>query len=97
MGRERRSENLRRWRRSPGGGTEEARRGVGSVGSEAADWETSEVYTTPWTTTSVPAAGKLRLASGSGGLWEASGGVAGLSITLNGSESSRVRPGISSG
>jgi hypothetical protein len=91
MGRARRSENLRRGALSPGGGTEEARRGVGSFVSELPGWETSEVCTTPCTTTSVPAAGKLRLASGSEGDWEGSGGVAGLSITLNASELSRLR------
>jgi hypothetical protein len=90
MGRARRSENLRRGALSPGGGTEEARRGVASFVSELPGWETSEVCTTPCTTTSVPAAGKLRLASGSGGAWEGSGGVAGLSITLNASELSRL-------
>jgi hypothetical protein len=55
------------------------------------------VCTTPCTTTSVPAAGKLRLASGSGGAWEGSGGVAGLSITLNASELSRLRSIVWSG
>jgi hypothetical protein len=97
MGRARRSENLRREGRSPGGGTEEARRGVASLCSDPPDWVTSEVCTTPCTTTSVPAAGKLRLASGSGGGGrEGSGGVAGLSMTLNASELSRLRLGVSS-
>ena len=97
MGRAKRSENLRLDDRSPGGGTEEARRDVASLGSEVPDWETSEVCTTPCTTTSVPAAGKLRLASGSDGCWDGSGGVAGLSMTLNGSELSVLLPGVSSG
>jgi len=97
MGRARRSENLRREGRSVGGGTEEARRGVASLCSDPPGWETSEVCTTPCTTTSVPAAGKLRLASGSGGGGrEGSGGVAGLSMTLNASELSRLRLGVSS-
>src|SRR5712691_7434042 len=97
MGRARRSENLRREDRSPGGGTEEARRDIASLGSEIPGWETSEVCTTPCTTTSVPAAGKLRLASGSGGGWVGSGGVAGLSMTLNASELSLLLLGVSSG
>jgi hypothetical protein len=97
MGLARRSENLRREGRSVGGGTEEARRGVASLCSDPPGWETSEVCTTPCTTTSVPAAGKLRLASGSGGGGrEGSGGVAGLSMTLNASELSRLRLGVSS-
>lgn len=44
----------------------------------------------------MPAAGKLRLASGSGGGWDGSGGVAGLSMTLNASELSLELPGVSS-
>jgi hypothetical protein len=93
----RRSENRRREDRSPGGGggAEEARRGILSLGS--GDWETSEVCTTPCTTTSVPAAGKLRRASGSGAGWEGSGGVAGRSITLNASELWVVCGGVVSG
>jgi hypothetical protein len=43
----------------------------------------------------VPAAGKLRLGSGGGG-WEGSGGVAGLSITLNASEVSWLCSGAAS-
>ena len=97
MGRARRSENLRREERSPGGGTEEARRDMASLGSAGPDGETSEVCTTPCTTTSVPAAGKLRLASGGGGACDGSGGVAGLSMTLNASELSLLLPGVSSG
>jgi hypothetical protein len=85
MGREKISDNLCRGGRSPGGGTDDARRGAVSLGSVFPVWETSDVCTTPCTTTSVPAAGKLRLGSGGGG-WEGSGGVAGLSITLNASE-----------
>jgi hypothetical protein len=96
MGREKISDNLCRGGRSPGGGTDEARLGAGTVGSGFVVWETSDVCTTPCTTTSVPAAGKLRLGSG-GGNWEGSGGVAGLSITLNKSELSWVCSGAASG
>jgi hypothetical protein len=85
MGRVSKSENLRRGGRSPCGGTGEVGcDAVLSVGSELFNWETSEVCTTPCTTTSVPAAGKFRLASG-GGAWPGSGGVAGRSITSKGS------------
>jgi hypothetical protein len=97
MGRVSKSENLRRGGRSPCVGTGEAGcNAVLSVGSELFDWETSEVCTTPCTTTNVPAAGKFRLASG-GGAWAGSGGVAGRSITSNGSGLSCGMSGVLSG
>lgn len=96
MGRESKSENLRRGGRSPGGDTGEAGCDAVSVGSKLLDWETSEVCTTPCTTTSVPAAGKFRRVSG-GGAWVGSGGVAGRSITSNGSVLSCDLSGVLSG
>lgn len=97
MGRVSKSENLRRGGRSPSGDMGEVGCNAVSLGSEPEDWETSEVCTTPCTTTSVPAAGKFRRASGGGGACAGSGGVAGRSITSKGSVLSWDLLGVLSG
>src|SRR5260221_14439371 len=94
MGRARRSENVRREDRSPGGGTEEARRDVASLGSWLGNIRGMyDALHDNKCASSREVAPHFRERWRLGRVWW----VAGLSMTLNASELSLLLPGVSSG